>query len=302
LIPQNDRKRVLAVSLKQEAEPVLGQLRAAGHQVSLVEGMDEAQALLASGGFDQSLLPARTLELLLEERALWQGADTEAWRRSAVSIAHDLRNLLRALAWSIQELTEADVADMKTGDDLPQLGHTVAVLSVFLLELTTELEGAGGQELSLTAINLEDAVEAAAMAVYPSARERRQRLAVDIEEEVAQIGADDGKIKRVVTNLLAHASRQSPTLGAVTVHAQREGDNCVISISYTGDTVTLSELRRLFSPSSAVSDFGAAGLSRVQRLVEQHGGRLWVESQQGSGTRIFVSLPQPLTAHRGNAA
>jgi signal transduction histidine kinase len=264
--------------------------------------MAEAQALLASGGFDQSLLPARTLEMLLEERALWQGADVEAWRRSTVSIAHDLRSLLRALAWSIRELNEADEAGTKAATDLPQLGHTVAVLSLFLLELATELEGSADRELTLTAINLEDAVEAAAVAVYPSAIERRQRLAVDVQEEVAQIQADAGKIKRVLTNLLAHASRQSPTLGAVRVHAHREGDSCVISVSYTGDTITLSELRRLFSPLSPVSDFGTAGLSRVQRLVEQHGGRLWVESQQGSGTRIFVSLPQSLAAHRGNAA
>jgi K+-sensing histidine kinase KdpD len=301
LTPHHDRKKVLVVSVKREAEPVLGQLRAAGHQVSLVEGMDEAQTLLASGGFDQSLLPARALELLLEERAFWQGTDTEAWRISTAGIAHDLRSLLRALEWSIRELTEADVDGMKTGGDLPQLTRTIAVLSAFLRELTSELEGDAQQGLSLSAINLEDVVESAAMAVYPSALERRQRLVIDIHDEVAQIQADATKMKRVLTNLLDHASRQSPSLATVRVGAQRENDSCVISISYVGNAITLSELRRLFSPATPMVHSAGGGLSRSQRLIEEHGGRLWVESQKGSGTCIFVSLPQPGTVTRENA-
>jgi len=56
------RKRILFVSLKREAEPLLAQLRAARHEVSIVEDLDDAQALLASGAFDQAVLPGETTE------------------------------------------------------------------------------------------------------------------------------------------------------------------------------------------------------------------------------------------------
>ncbi len=301
MIYAGDRKNVLVVSAKQDAEPVLDELRAAGHQVSLVEGIDEARTLLESGGFDQTLLPASALALLLEQRAVWVGANTDAWRQSTLGIAHDLRGLLRTLDGSIRELGDAERDELRAGDDLGQLRRAVSVLSTFLLELTIELEGGADQELSLSAINLEDVVETAAMAIYPSALERQQRLVVDIHDEVTEFQADQTKMKRIMTNLLGHASREGADLGVVRVRAEREGDSCLISVLYSGDTMTLAELRRLFSPVSIIADVRGAGLSRVQRLVEQHSGRVWVESQKGSGTCIFVSLPLPVAAFKGDA-
>jgi len=301
LISGDHSKKILVVSAKKEAEPTLGQLRAAGHQVSLVEDMDEAQALLASEGFNQALLPARTLASLLEQRALWDSADMDAWRRSASGIAHDIRALLRSVDSGIRELAEGGQA-RRARDELTQARRTISVLSTFLAELTEELEGAFAEGLSLTSVNVEDAVETAAMAVYPSALERGQRLVIDVEEEVTRIEADGPKLKRVLTNLLQHASRSGPERGMVTVRARKEREDCVVAVSYAGDTITLSELRRLFAPPSPGGGAPGAGLSRVQRLVGQHGGRLWVESQKGSDTCIFVSLPMGATASSGSLA
>ncbi len=281
---------------------MLAQLRAAGHQVSLVEDIDEAHTLLASGGFEQAMLAAGSLALLLEQRALWENSDMESWRRAATGIAHDTRSLLQALDRSIQQLNEGEPPERRARADLLQAQRTISVLSSFLRELTDELDSGAGQGLSMSAIDLEDVVETAAMTVYPSALERRQRLVVDIEEEVARIQGDGPKLKRVLANLLDHASRQGASPGIVAVHACREHDDCVISISYEGDTITLTELRRLFSPASKAAESGGGGLSRVQRLVEQHSGRLWVESQKGSGTAIYVSLPFLAGAAEGGVA
>ena len=285
-----DRKRILFVSLKKEAEPLLSELRAAGHQVSIVQDIDDAHALLASRAFDQTVISGQTLGPLLDQRSLWEHNGIDAWRRSTVAIAHDLHNLLHALERCTENLQEVEAPGRVGRAEVLDLRRTMAALSTFLQELTDEFDGAAAAVLPRQVVDLEDAVEAAAMVVYSSASERRQRLIIDIEEAARHVRAEPAKVKRVLSNLLHHASRQSPSLGTVTVRARREAEGCVISITYAAETASVSGLSELFSPSETRERAGG-GFYRVQNIVEQHGGRLWLESQRGAGTSIFVSLP-----------
>jgi len=289
LSPAEDRKRILFVSLKKEAEPVIDQLRAAGHQVSLVEDMDAAAALLASGAFDQTIVPGHTIQPLLAQRSIWERSGGDSWRLSTAAIAHDLRNLLSALERCTRELQEEAVLVGSHGDDLAQLQRTISTLSTFLLELIEEFGAGAGQGLAPQVFDLEDAVELAAISVYSSASERRQRLVIDVDERARYIRADATKIKRVLSNLLLHASRQTPSLGTVTVRARRDSGDCVISVGYDAEAVSIAGLTELLSPGEGRASGG--GLYGVQQMVQQHGGRLWVESERGSGTTIFVSVP-----------
>jgi signal transduction histidine kinase len=291
LTAPNERKRILFISLKKEAEPLLSDLRAAGHQVSLVEDLDDAQAMLASGAFDQTVIPGGTIEPLLVEHAIWERAGSETWRRSTAAIAHDLRNLLQTLESCTQELHRLESPVRASQEELVQLLRTISTLSVFLLELTDEMEAGASPDLALGTVDLEDAVEAAAVTAYPSAAERRQRLVVDIDEESRYVHADSTRVKRVLSNLLLHASRQSPSRGTVSVQARKECDDCVICVSYTAETISMAALSDLFSPAEGRAERPGSGLYRVQNIVEQHGGRLWLESQKGAGTSIYLSLP-----------
>lgn len=284
-----DRKRILFVSLKKEAEPLLSELRAAGHQVSIVQDIDDAHALLASRAFDQTVISGQTIGPLLDQRSLWEHNGIDAWRRSTVAIAHDLHNLLHALERCMENLQEMEVPGRVGRGEVPDLRRAISSLSTFLRELTDEFDGTPAVGLSRQVVDLEDAVEAAAMVVYSSAYDRRQRLIIDIEEAARHVRVEPAKLKRVLSNLLHHASRQSPSLGTVTVRARREAEGCVISITYAAETASVSGLSDLFSPSETRDRMG--GFYRVQNIVEQHGGRLWLESQRGIGTSIFVSLP-----------
>jgi signal transduction histidine kinase len=295
LSPAEDCKRILFVSLKKEAEPVLAQLRAAGHQVSLVEDMDDAAALLASGAFDQTIVPCHTIQPLLAQRSIWERSGGDSWRLSTAAIAHDLRNLLSALERCTRELQEEAVLLGSHGDDLAQLQRTISTLSTFLLELIEEFGGGSGQSLAPQVFDLEDAVELAAISVYSSASERRQRLVIDIDERVRYIRADATKMKRVLSNLLLHASRQTPSLGTVTVLARRDSGDCVISVAYNAEAASIAGLTELLRPGEGSAPGG--GLYGVQQMVQQHGGRLWVESERGSGTTVFVSVPSAEITH-----
>ncbi len=283
LTSANDHKQILVVALKKDAQPVLGQLRGAGHRVSLVEDLDEAQSLLESGGFQQAIVPASTLESLLERRAEWDSTEVDLWRRSVSSLAFDLESLLAALKRSLEG--DADAA----GPDQAENRRTIGRLCDFLRELTSELTGPTTGELQLTVVDLEGAIEVAAMTAYPSAAQRRQRLVIDVEESVSSVRADQLKLKRMLGTLLKYASSHTPPRGSVTVRAYGERDEPVICISYPGEEITQTELKRLFSPKDNGGESG--GLARVHRLAAQHECRVWLESQRGSGTSLFLSLP-----------
>ena len=283
LTKASDHKQILFVAVRKDAQPVLGELRGAGHRVSLVEDLDEAQSLLESGGFQQAIVPAATLETLLEHRAEWDSTEVDLWRRSVSGLAFDLENLLTALGRSLE--ADADEAD----PDQAENRRTIEILCGFLQELTNELTGPTTGELQLTLVDLEGAIEVAAMTAYPSAAQRRQRLVIDVDESVSSVRADQLKLKRMLETLLKYASRHTPPRGSVTVRANRERDEPVICISYPGEEITQTELKRLFSPKDDRGESG--GLARVHRLAAQHECRVWLESQRGVGTSLFLSLP-----------
>jgi hypothetical protein len=142
------QKQILVIALKKDAQPVLGQLRGAGHRVSLVEDMDEAQALLGSGGFEQVILPAAALGTLLEQSAAWESAEVDHWRRTVSGLAFDLENLLTTLRGSM--VPDDRDPGSGTADDAH---HTISVLCGFLQELTTEL-GRPAPNCSLAVVDL----------------------------------------------------------------------------------------------------------------------------------------------------
>ena len=274
-------KRILFVALKKEAQPVLGELRGLGHEISLVEDIDEAAVLLSSGGFDQAIFPAAALSGILDQRALWENNESDNWRRAIAGLAHDIEYLLQALRRGIVE--SGNQAEAR------ETVRTISVLAHYLSELSSEMDAAPGQDLRLSIIDLEEAVETAAITVYPSAAERRQRLVIDIEEDCTSVRADSVKLKRILGTLLDYASRHTPSNGRVLVRAYLEQDEPVICISYPGEELNRSEIQQLFSPEDREN---GSGLSRVQRLIEQHGCRLWLESERGVSTDLFLALPR----------
>jgi signal transduction histidine kinase len=275
-------RRILFVAPKKEAQPVLGELRGLGHGVSLVEDLDEAAVLLDSGGFDQAVLPASSLANLLAQRMLWESNDADNWRRAVAGLAYDIEYLLQSLKRGIVESSDQQEAR--------ETVRTISVLANYLSELSSEMDAAPGQDLRLSIMDLEEAVETAAITVYPSAVDRRQRLVIDIDEGCSSVRADPVKIKRIVATLLEYASRHTPRTGSVHVRSYLEQDEPVICVSYPGEELTRTEIQQLFSP---VGDREpTTGLSRVQRLVEQHGCRIWLESERGVTTDIFLALPR----------
>ncbi len=122
---------------------------------------------------------------------------------------------------------------------------------------------------------------------------------VHIEASAGAIDADPMRITQVITNLLGNAIKFSPEKGTIEVWARGTEEEVTISVKDHGKGISQRDMSRLFQrfaqlDSSTTRKAGGTGLGLVisKGIVEQHGGRIWVESALGKGSMFCFSLPR----------
>jgi signal transduction histidine kinase len=123
------------------------------------------------------------------------------------------------------------------------------------------------------------------------------RFVVRFPKDIPMIPADPLRLERILYNLLENAIKYSPDGGSIKVFSRRDGENLVIGVSDQGIGVPLRDQAKLFSPFQRLEDQRLDGVKGVglgllvcRRLVEAHGGRIWVESEPGSGSTFLFTL------------
>jgi PAS domain S-box-containing protein len=164
-----------------------------------------------------------------------------------------------------------DIAKMEAGRVRLQLQHT-------------SLAGIAGRSIGI----LEQFAKAKNISVHLAA----------VEEFTAE--ADGDMIERVFTNLLGNAIKYTPVGGTITVSLRDEGPVIVCGVEDTGEGIPAKDLDRVFEKFEQVLDNRRGGtglgLTIARFFVESHHGRIWVESELGSGARFYFTIPKGLVA------
>jgi signal transduction histidine kinase len=106
------------------------------------------------------------------------------------------------------------------------------------------------------------------------------------------------RLRQMIANLLENAIRYTPSGGTVRVEAEAEGDQVILRVSDTGPGVPPADQPYLFDKFFRASNVPehvpgtGLGLSIVKSIVDNHGGRIWVDSTLGAGTTFTVVLPR----------
>ena len=131
--------------------------------------------------------------------------------------------------------------------------------------------------------------------------ERAVSRGVSLDSEVARdlplIQADARKLKQVMLNLLTNALKFTPAGGRVVARAAARDGEIVISVSDTGVGIEAADQERIFAEfeqtrhGKAAEEGTGLGLTLCKKLIELHGGRIWVESESGVGSTFTFTLP-----------
>jgi signal transduction histidine kinase len=124
------------------------------------------------------------------------------------------------------------------------------------------------------------------------------QFVVSAPQKLPPVYADPLRLERILYNLLENAVKYSPQGGEIKVSVQPEEEQLVIGVSDQGVGISPADQAKLFAPFQRLEESRPGGVRGVglgllvcQRLVEAHGGRIWVESEPGRGSTFFFTLP-----------
>ncbi len=216
------------------------------------------------------------------------------------SMSHELRTPLNAIIGFSDVLLERMFGDLNERQDeylrdIHSSGRHLLALLNDILDLS-KVE-AGQMQLDRHPLD----VEALLGATVALVRERAQRHGLDLQVAVDEPGllvdADELRLRQVLLNLLTNAVKFTPDAGRVDIRAERQGDAVAFTVTDTGIGVAESDRGRIFesfqqgSRSTSAQEGTGLGLTLSRRIVELHGGHMWLESEVDRGSTFGFSVP-----------
>jgi signal transduction histidine kinase len=149
--------------------------------------------------------------------------------------------------------------------------------------------------------SLHEALERGVVIVRERATREDVRVSVSADPGVDTVMGDERRVRQVVFNLLSNAVKFAPPGSTVDVAAARVDGEVRVSVSDGGPGIAPEDQTRIFEEFQQAKagreqrEGTGLGLALSKRLVELHGGRIWVESEPGQGSTFVFTLPLPPT-------
>jgi signal transduction histidine kinase len=216
------------------------------------------------------------------------------------NMSHELRTPLNAIIGFSQVLRQRLFGEINEKqdeylDDILSSGNHLLSLINDVLDLS-KVE-AGQVELEVAAFSLRETLERGVVMVRERAVKNDVQVSLELAPDVDVVRGDERRLRQVVFNLLSNAVKFTPTGGSVAVTTAHEEGEVYVSVTDSGPGVEFADRERIFDEFQQ-TDVGVQhgegtglGLALSKRLVELHGGRIWVESEPGHGSRFVFTLP-----------
>lgn len=218
------------------------------------------------------------------------------------NMSHELRTPLNAIIGFSEVLRDGLCGELN--EDQMQSVLDIHGSGKHLLEMINDILDlskveAGKMELQLDEFSLAETMGGIQSTVQDMANKKQLYLQLDIPEGLPNIYADHIKFKQIMYNLLSNAVKFTPKGGSVVASVSFSGNEFLISVIDTGigvapeDQETIfDEFRQVDSSLSRQYEGTGLGLALTKRLVELHGGKIWVESEgNGTGSKFSFVLP-----------
>jgi signal transduction histidine kinase len=277
-----------------------------------IQRIDSRLAAIASGNFSGQVdvtnrdelgaLGTNVNRMNDELQRLYRELETASQHKSdfLANMSHELRTPLNAIIGFSQVLREGMFGEVNERqkeylDDILSSGNHLLSLINDVLDLS-KVE-AGQVELQLAPFSLQDALERGVSMVRERATKDGVQVALHANGGLDVVTGDERRIRQVIFNLLSNAVKFTPAGGSVDVWAMQVNGEVRVSVADTGPGVAAEDLERIFeefqqSEAGLEQNEGTGlGLALSRRLVELHGGRIWVESELGRGSTFVFTLP-----------
>ena len=216
------------------------------------------------------------------------------------NMSHELRTPLNAILGYTELIVDGVYGDtpQKVQDALKRIttnGKHLLGLINDVLDLS-KIE-AGQLTLSLTDYSMKDVVHAVYGAVEPLAAEKKLAFKAEISPDLSPGHGDERRLTQVLLNLVGNAIKFTDT-GEVVIKASQNNGAFSVAVCDTGPGISADDQKKLFqefqqADSSTTKKKGGTGLGLAisKKIIEMHGGRIWLESQVGKGSTFAFTVP-----------
>jgi len=213
------------------------------------------------------------------------------------TVSHDLRSPLTAILGYIELIERVGEVNEQQRDFIRRVQFSVEQIS----NLITDLLDLGRIEAGLDATKENTPISVltryAAEGLRSLAEAKKVNLALDIPDELPLVTGDPIRLRQMIGNLIENGIKYTPEGGMVRVLGKAEDDQVILRVSDTGMGIPPADQPYLFDKFFRASNVPdglpgtGLGLSIVKSIVDNHHGRIWVDSRLGDGTTFTVVLP-----------
>jgi signal transduction histidine kinase len=215
--------------------------------------------------------------------------------------AHNLKNPVHAVQMICEGLLDGTLGEMPSDlkEYICEIQKEVNTMSQLVLDFLEVVRvEAGGLELNRGAVDIRRLIEEGVESCKATAQGKGVALERCLPSSLPMIQADPERIRQVLDNLLSNAVKYTGKGGRVAVRAEARDGRVEVAVEDTGQGIPSGELSKVFDTFARVSSRPTAGesstglgLAVVRRLIELHGGSVWVQSEEGKGSTFGFRIP-----------
>ncbi len=225
----------------------------------------------------------------------------EEWLRFIDTLNHEFKTPLTSIIAAAGLLAEelentADQSNQKLIQTIIQNSNTLETRLAELLDIVKT--GSGKLQLQLEPVDMKSLILGTCMQISPILRNKQQKINTEFPDSIPIIRGDGQRLEQVLLNLLTNAAKFTPEGGNIAVKVAKQDTGLLISVHDDGIGIAKEEQDRLFKPYSRLSSDRqrhpglGLGLALSKQVVELHGGRIWVDSEQGKGSTFSFFIPR----------
>lgn len=224
----------------------------------------------------------------------------EMLKRFLATFSHELRAPLNAIV-GFSEILTADL-DMLPREKVHDFMKNINVSGKHLQNLINDILDlskieAGKMELHVEAYPVTYFTESVARVLQAALQQKNIKLVVNVSTDVEHLVVDQTRFKQILVNLVSNAIKYSNIGGNIWIDIGRVNNEIEVRVRDEGMGIKPEELPKLFnafqqaSNASTVEEGTGLGLVITRRLIEMHGGQIWVDSEWGEGTTFRFRIP-----------
>jgi signal transduction histidine kinase len=292
-VAPEEQRSLMAVPLVSRGQP-LGVILAAAAEGTLFKQEDAALVSELS----------RHGSLAIDNARLYRESQQAVQAREEVLaiVSHDLRNPLNAVMLAASLLQMSDKVAPDDREQLEIIDISAKRMQRLIEDLldVTRLEGGKQLPIDPAPLDVQSLFEETYELFKSQAVTGSITLQCHVPKDVPPVYADRHRVLQVLSNLIGNAMKFTPPGGMVTCRAESEDGKVTIAVADSGPGIPRENLGDIFNPywqAKRTARLGAGlGLPIAKGIVESHGGRIWVESEAGNGTKFFFTLPVAVDA------